>query len=163
MDRVPTTHMTTTTSKPTIHSITLPCGKVETRKSPRIYTHAVVVTLGDRHLAQQIKNEEADIDYVLNLVAKYTKVIETGIIPLNGNGEKSSCTLEDYKKWISEYQVRISKSQQRIEKHRAMIGTGWKDYFVAGWSQSAVNAAKMANGKGFFHADKIQVVEVTRG
>lgn len=43
MDRVPTTTMTTTTSKPTIHSVTLPCGRIETRTSHRTYTHCVVV------------------------------------------------------------------------------------------------------------------------
>lgn len=81
MDRVPTTHMTTTTSKPTIHSITLPNGEIATRSSKRTYTHCVVVIHDNRYHNWEITCFKNDLSWAVKhndaeRIARFTKYIQ---------------------------------------------------------------------------------------
>lgn len=71
----------TTTSKPTIHSVTLPCGKIETRSSHRTYTHCVMVIHDVRHHNHEIATYKGELEWAVKnndaeRIARYNRYIQ---------------------------------------------------------------------------------------
>ena len=119
-------------------------GEKHIRKSPRVYTHAVVITERDGSLLKDIRTCENEIEMNNKYIAKY------------------SVTNPEY---VSNYEESTVRQKAKIENLNAMINKGFTKHFVHGWSQSAANAVKMAEqARRYYSAGDttIEIVEVTR-
>jgi hypothetical protein len=120
-------------------SVSTPFGTF-TRTTERPYTH-LVVSCGsvESHL---VARQTAELNYTKHEIARY-RAIATGE---RTNPFPSSCSIEDYLKWIAGYQQGLEampeKHAQELEENRRRIRE--QEGGVIGWSQSLQNAQKAA-------------------
>jgi hypothetical protein len=137
--------MSNTKSKPVLHTITTPDGVVHTRKSPRVYAVAIVVTNDPiKHNLWLAKVRQEETVRAHEFIAKYEAGLATAgdervtITNARGNYENTLFSKADYREWIASARAGIASRDAEIAKALADAANPATKpvYWVLGWSQT---------------------------
>lgn len=166
--------MSNTKSKPVLHTITTPDGVVHTRKSPRVYAVAIVVTndpIKHNLYIAKIKREESV--RALAHIAKYEASLATaGDTRVETRDARGNFDIlfskADYLGWIASARAGIAEREVEIAKALAAAAdpATKPQYWVLGWSQTVkqghATARSASNRWVSEQGCSIEVLPVTR-
>lgn len=158
-------------NKPITHRV---AGLTDTRKSPRVYTHAVIVERDNDVLRAQ--HEEADVAKARKNAGSFGYY---GFREADARGESrmvTGCarpwlytpdarTIAEAREFLAQFPTRESYMQHAEDNVRAAWAAkaGTKERFVASWHQSLRGAQKGAADRNTtYRATKVEIVEVIR-
>lgn len=135
--------------KPATHTVTNPIDENEffQRKSPRIYTHAIVVIE---------TRTQTDIDELIKAIAHNEGCLAKTKVNLAAAPEKGSGGWDEverkytpvvygkghYEQWAERLENSIADQYDRLADYRRELEAGKRHAWCAGWSQSEANARK---------------------
>ena len=137
--------MSNTKSKPVLHTITTPDGVVHTRKSPRVYAVAIVVTNDPiKHNHWLAKSKRGENDYALGLIAKYEVSLAKApdatveIRDAEGRYLSTQYSKAEFIGWIAHARDGIARRDAEIAQVLAAAADPATKpvYWVLGWSQT---------------------------
>lgn len=146
------------------YTVTLPDGTTGSRKSPRPYTHAVIVTHTEQEMQLVIAKYEARVREEEEQIAKLEQLADTDEARATHAAAVAAFALVDtaqggsystFREWCGPYDALCATPQHKIDNARSTIkqlGIGMDRIreqraagkaFVYGWSMSAQNVGKM--------------------
>lgn len=135
--------------KPATHTVTNPIDENEffQRKSPRVYTHAIVVidTRTQTDIDDLIKAIAANEGHLAKAKADLAAAPEKGSGGWDEAERKYTPVVfgkDHYERWAERLENSIADQYDRLADYRRELEAGKRNAWCAGWSQSEVNARK---------------------
>lgn len=135
-------------TKPATHTVTNPIDENEffQRKSPRTYTHAIVVikTILDSDIEATIKDIASSERQLADTIANAAKAPD---LTVQGRWESNQWISaiygkDHYEDWAERVREQIARQYDRLADLRQKKDAGTRTAWCAGWSQSEANARR---------------------